>query len=237
MPFAHIAAISSFNKKLLIIPTSNLIYISSIAIQNGNSWNTFSLKDSFYATNYIGGFEQKNFLYILFQNPILSQIDVFRFNGTEIIKLKSFKIANQYINLNYNEESYLHIITGPISEVKQDDYGLKTNRIIGIDYLPQTKVYGTTFNDLNNDGIKQINESTIPNCKVYDVNNKYMTISNNEGLFELTLSKGNSYTLKANNEYGYESAIDFPLINPIDSLYNMNIGLISKMKMTLESKL
>lgn len=228
VPFAHIAAISSFNKKLLIIPTSNLIYISNIAIQNGNSWNTFSLKDSFYATNYIGGFEQKNFLYILFQNPILSQIDVFRFNGTEIIKLKSFKIANQYINLNYNEESYLHIITGPISEVKQDDYGLKTNRIIGIDYLPQTKVYGTTFNDLNNDGIKQINESTIPNCKVYDVNNKYMTISNNEGLFELTLSKGNSYTLKANNEYGYESAKDFPLINPIDSLYNMNIGLISK---------
>ena len=103
MPFAHIAAINSFNKKLLIIPTSNLIYISSIALLNNNSWTSYALKDSFYATNYIGGFEQRSNLYLFFQNPTLSQIDVFRFNGSEIIKLKSFKIANQYINLNFNE--------------------------------------------------------------------------------------------------------------------------------------
>jgi len=228
VPFAHIAAINSFNKRLLIVPTSNLIYISRLAILNNNSWTTYALMDSFYATNYIGGFEQNNYFYIFFQNPTLAQIDVYRFNGSEIIKLKSFKIANQYINLNFNEESYLHIITGPINEVKQDDYVFKTNKIIGIDYLPKTKVYGTTFKDLNNDGIKQINEGVIPNCKVYDVNNKYMTISNSDGVYELELNNGNNYILKSNNEYGFESALDFSLNNPIDSLYKMDIGLISK---------
>jgi hypothetical protein len=228
VPFAHIAAINSFNKKLLIIPTSNLIYISRIAILNNNSWNTYSLKDSFYATNYIGGFEQRSNLYLFFQNPTLSQIDVFRFNGSEIIKLKSFKIANQYINLNFNEDSYLHIITGPITEVKQDDYVIKTNKIIGIDYLLQPKVYGTTFKDLNNDGIKQINEGVIANCKVYDLSNRYMTISNSDGVYEMELNKGNNYFLRANNEYGFEAALDYPLMNPMDSLYNLNIGLFSK---------
>jgi hypothetical protein len=224
IPFSHIAGINTYKNNLIVLPSSNLIYISSISLFDGNSWSIYPLKDSFYATNYVGGFEQNNLLYLFFQNPSLSQIDVYQFDGNRILKTKSFKIANQYINLEFSDETFLHNFSGQINEIKQGNYSLKTNKIFGIDFKAYTKLYGQTFNDLNNDGIKQINENVLPNCKVYDLSNKYMTLSNSEGQYELLLPVGNSYIFESNN-IAAKSGLNYALNNTIDSLYNINIGL------------
>ena len=225
IPFKRIAGIGTYKKNLVILPSSHLIYISNISVKYGNVWSNFALKDSFYATNYIGGFEQNNFLYLFFQNPNLAQIDVYRFNGTSIVKLDGFKIAQQYINLEFSEETYFHNFVGPIDEIQQGIFSQKVNKIFGIDFNSNAKIFGQTYSDLNNDGIKQNNELIMPYCKVYDLSNRYMTISNKLGHFEFTLPAGNSYTFKGNDAYGSGSTINYTINSAKDSFYNLDIGL------------
>ena len=225
IPFNHIAGISTYKKNLVILPSSNLIYISKISVKNGNFWNNYSLADSFYATNYIGSLEQNNFLYLFFQNPNLAQINVYQFNGSSINKLESFKIANQYINIEFSEDPNYNNFAGPIDEIKQGNFTQKVNKIFGINFKPSTKIFGQTFSDLNNDGIKQNNELIIPYCKVYDLSNSYMTLSNKLGQFEFTLPTGTSYYLKGNDAYGNETSQSYNINNTIDSFYKLDIGL------------
>ena len=224
-PFSYIGAVSNYLGQLVLLPSSNLVYISSIAVKKTSNWTIYNLGDSFYATNYLGSFGANKDLYFYFQNPNLAQIEIYKFDGLQIRKLKSFKVSNQYINLELNEAQSNTVISGLFAEIRQGNYLKRVNQIAGIAFQDKAIVYGISFEDINKDGIKQATENILPNCKIYDNQNQFLCNSNAMGEFELELSSGKNYQIGANNDFGYESSFNYPLDGVKDSLYNLNIGL------------
>lgn len=225
-PYGTIAALSQYQNNLIVIPSSNLIYISHIRVRNGTQWNKYDLpgNDSFYATNYLGSLESNNVLYLLFQSPN-EGIITYHFNGTSIKRTSVFRLAESYINLEFNaglDELYL---SGNFHTISQGQYSDSFRKIVKVRYQPRTIIHGYCYNDLNGDKTRQSNEPFLSRVNIVDQNKRMMAITNGIGQFTLRYPVSSAISLKAGNNCGLTSIGTYDISLSADSVYEMSFAL------------
>ncbi len=219
-PSPYIAAVSQHNGKLVIIPSSNLVYISKISMLTGNQWTDYNLpdNDSFYATNFIGTFTEDNVLYLLFQSPG-DGIVVYKLEGTIIKKYSQFKLSDTYINIEFRTDENSIYLAGNFQWVNQGMHQDSVRRILKLNFKPKSLLTGICFNDLNGDKIKQPGEALLQGVRVYDALNRRMTLTDGKGHFTMTYSTGSEWQISADNLKGIKGTSTFQMVNSVDSVY------------------
>ena len=225
-PFQYIGALAEYNKQLVVLPSSQLIYIHQIAVLKNSNWRTFNLpgNDSFYVTNYMGHHEYGGKLFLFFQSP-LAQVRVYQFDGTTLSYRDQFKLSDNYINLEFRTFKDEALICGNFGTVTQDQYIDSFNRIVGISLDPRSMISGICFKDNNQDGHYQIGEPLLSGIKVYDKNSALQSISNAAGRYTMYCRTGKAITLGAQSEIGLDYIGSADIINTKDSIYNIDIPM------------
>jgi len=226
IPVKYIAGISSYEQKLVIIPSSSLVYISSILLWDAGTWKSFLMPDSFYATSFIAALNTNNSLYLLFQNGDTKMMSIYQFNGSNISRLSPFRIADTYLPLESKVWKDRISIAGNFVQVKQSNYSDSFQSIADIIFQPKSIYCGTTFIDLNNDQVRQAGEPVLPHCKVYSIDNQMMALSDGSGKVNMILPTGQNFTLKAINDRGYICNQSYMINTGQDSIYSSDFGFI-----------
>jgi uncharacterized repeat protein (TIGR01451 family) len=227
-PYNYIGALAEFKKNLVVLPTSNLIYIRSIVYRENGNWTSVNLpgNDSFYVTNYMGHLEHGNLLYLFFQSPT-SGISLYSFDG-DVIKYKNqFKLSDNYLNLEFSKNKKEVFLSGNFSTLSDGNFNDSFNKIVGISFEPRTMISGICFHDLNNDGTYQNGEPLLKDVKVYEKNLPLQTLSNKAGVYTIYAETGKNYQISAQSESGLIYTGNASIINSRDSIYKMDLALVS----------
>lgn len=227
-PYNYIGALAEYKKNLVVLPTSNLIYIRSIVFRENGNWTSINLpgNDSFYATNYMGHLEYGGLLYLFFQSPT-SGISLYSFDGTAIQHKNQFKLSDNYLNLEFAKNKNEVFLSGNFSTVSYGNFNDSFNKIVGISFEPGTMISGICFHDLNQDGTYQNGEPLLKGVKVYDKNLSIQTLSNKAGVYTLYAKTGNNFQINAQSESGLIYTGNAGFINSRDSIYKIDIALNS----------
>lgn len=225
-PAAHIAHVTSYKNRLVIIPTSSLLYIHSIMALKNGGWTSYTIPDSFYTTNLLGTVTGSGIMYLAFQNPGTRQINVYAFDGNKISRKSSFKIADTYLGLESRSVVNMMSLSGNFNFVKQGVYTDSSRVITRMAFNPACVLSGITFLDQNTDGIKQAGEPAIPYAKVSDASGNYVCQSDGNGQFNIVLPLGLVYSFNATHYHGFESTGNYNFSPAKDSSYNADLGLV-----------
>ncbi|HEY1047942.1 MAG TPA: hypothetical protein VGF79_15990, partial [Bacteroidia bacterium] len=219
-PFTYIAALSSIGKELIVVPSSNLIYISGISHLKNNNWvqYTFPDNDSFYATNYIGSHQYSGNVYLFFQKPGLG-IKVYKYNGQSLSYLNTFKVSDNYLSLELREDFEGVILSGNFKTISSVNYTDSIQLVIKISFKPSSVINVFCYDDLNQDGIRQAGETGIKHCRFYEVSGKLMSETNGAGICNLMFETGSNKTFKVSNPFGYYSNSQLTVNNSRDTVY------------------
>lgn len=227
-PKAYIAAVTEHQNQLVVIPSSYLVYVSSITIRQGTQWVDFSLpdNDSFYATNYMGAFSQNNNLYLFFQSPGNGVI-IYVFDGTKIEKYNQFKLAETYINIEFRADKEAVYLAGNFNWIQQDSYLDSFRRIVKIEFKPQSLLTGICYLDANGDKQRQAGELVLGGVRVFDETQKRMTLTDGKGHFTMSYPLSSDWLISANNKQGITSTQTYSTVNSADSVYYVEIPMQS----------
>ncbi|MFM6983603.1 MAG: T9SS type A sorting domain-containing protein [Chitinophagaceae bacterium] len=227
-PFNYIGALAEYRKQLLVLPTSNLIYIKTISYRDNGIWKNYSIpgSDSFYTTNYLGHLESNNTIFLFFQAPGTG-ISIYSFDGVEIQLKSRFKLSDKYLNLELSRNDAEAFITGNFGTLTTGNYNDSFQRIVGIRFTSGTMVSGKCYHDLNSDGIYQSGEPLLNGIKVYDNNNTNQTLSNLAGVYTLYSPSGTNISIGAQSENGLSYSGNISISNSKDSIYLVDLPLTS----------
>ena len=202
-PSGLIGDLMAFNNQCWILPASNLLYISSIAVFDNNNWISFPLdSDSFYVTNYLGSYQHNNQLYVFFQNPSNPSIDIYMFNGSNIKKIQSWKHSDNYTNIKLSISESKAYLVGNYQTLQNTNYIERVNRIALFNPESRGIVTIKAFNDQNNDGVCQESEIGIENAIIEDLNSNSIKSTNKQGNVQFSFPLNSSVKLKGNDFNG-----------------------------------
>lgn len=225
-PFPYIAALCSKGKELIAIPSSNLIYISSLSHLKNNVWVNYNIpdNDSFYATNFIGSHQYSGNVYLFFQKPG-NGIKIYKFDGQALSYLNTFKVSENYLALELKEDSEGVILSGNFKSVACENYSDSIQLALKISFRPQTVVNVICFDDANTDGIKQLGEALIKNCRVNEVSGNLLSETNGGGTCNIVFETGQNKTFKISHPFGYYSNVQLKINNSGDSVYHFEVPM------------
>lgn len=231
LPYPYVAALGAYKGNLLVFPSTNLIYIRSIGYRNNGNWQTNSLpnNDSFYATNFLGSFQSDGLLYVVFQTPN-AKIKIYSFDGSNILSSKEFKVADNYLNLEFRAQNDTAFLCGNFQIAGNSSFIDSFRRILGFQIKPNATLSGYCFVDKNSDGIRQVDEELLSGSKIIELNSGRMKLADAIGHYSLTFDIGGSATLTADSEIGYEPLSDIDLGILKDSFYRVDIPMKSSLK-------
>lgn len=224
-PYPYISGLGSYQKQLVAIPCSQLLYINSIAIWKNNQWEAMELPDddSFYTTNYMGSHEIDNLLYLFFQSPT-EGIKIYVYNGQELHRRGQFKIAESYRNIEFRSQFGHVYISGNFTYIEDGEYLDSFNRIVKIDFVPSTRITGICFEDINGDGIRQMDELPVSGALITEKQTNYLAISDGKGRYNLDMLVTGDYKINAKTK-GLQTKDDLEINDSKDSLYYTDLPM------------
>ncbi len=224
--FHYIGALAEYRKQLVVLPTSNLIYIKTISYRDNGIWKNFNIpgSDSFYTTNYLGHLESNNLLFLFFQAPGTG-ISIYRFDGNEITLKNRFKLSDNYLNLEFSKNDVEAFISGNFGTLISGNYIDSFYKIVGIRFESGAMVSGKCYHDLNSDGIYQSGEPLLGGIKIFDDNNNNLTLSNKAGVYTLYSKSGVNIRMGAQSETGLANSGNVSLSNIKDSIYHVDLPM------------
>ncbi|MCC6818655.1 MAG: hypothetical protein IT245_07180, partial [Bacteroidia bacterium] len=224
-PEPYIAALGQFQHNLVVFPSSQLVYVNKLSWKKNNQWESFQFPntDSFYATNYLGSQEIDNLLYIVFQSPT-EGIKIYYFDGNEIRLKTTFKIADNYINLEFTSNINALYLSGNFTTIQEGVYTDSFRKIVRIDFIPNARVTGICFQDLNKDKIHQINEPIISNSIVQERNSKTISSSDGKGRYNMRFTPSSAIRLRSSAR-GISSSSDIIISDIKDSIYQVDLPM------------
>ncbi len=225
-PARYIAALTSVNRRLVVIPSSFLVYTHSIQVHDNGNWKTYNLPDSFYATNYTGSLDMGNRMYLAFQDGNAREMNIYEFDGNSITRKTSFKMADNFIPLECSSMKDAMSLAGNFRFIKKGQYQDSFRAITKILFRPATVISGSCFLDLNNDQVRQAAEPLMDKCRILSDDNIYMSVSDGSGRINLKLPVGGTYSLQGQHELGYECSKVFHLDQTKDSIYYMDFPFL-----------
>lgn len=226
----RISHLLSYNGLTAAIELSPLFYARYLTVKTGNNWTRHQLPDSFYSTNFITGSNTGNQLYFAVQNSNQLTIDIYKFNGSAVSKLKPWQIAGSYIPLSTSKTIDGIVMCGNFQKTNTANFNDSCRYISALVFTPSTIISGYTFMDNNADGIKQSNEPVLPFCTV-SINGKTAhTLSDSRGHYTFHLPTGSSYTISAYSSNGYTVSSSVNIASGKDSIYNTNLPMVSENK-------
>ncbi len=221
----RVSHLIAFNNSLAAVELSPLFYARYISVNNGNTWQRYNLTDSFYAINFISSTMANGYMYFTIQNPNQLTLDIYRFDGSNIIKQPSWKIASNYIAINAAKTNNALVLSGNFRKISGTNYYDSCRYIAKLVFSPATVITGTVFHDNNSDGIKQSGETALTGAIVTVNNNQYLCMSDAEGHFTMVVPSGINLTVKAVHPSGYVYTGSITISPGKDSVYNLSIGL------------
>jgi hypothetical protein len=225
VPARYIHSLCAYRDKLVVIPSSSLVYVRSFLVNDGGTWENHHLTDSFYSTAYLGSMQAEGNLNLVFQNGNKKSIDRFVFDGQSVSNRPSFTLSDIYLPLETRNINEGMTFSGNFRQVKSGRFQDSFHAITKLVLKPVAMFSGITFLDLNSDGIRQVSEPVLPNCKVYSQDNRFMALSNGDGRFNMRLPLNLTVSLNAISDKGYQNAQPQIISPTSDSVYNMDIGL------------
>ncbi|MDP2176275.1 MAG: T9SS type A sorting domain-containing protein [Bacteroidota bacterium] len=215
----QISELLSFNKRIIYLLSSPLLYVKNLKFYKNNQWQIVAMSDSFYATNYLGFLDNGQMLYLFFQNPLNPSIDMYEFNGETIKKTQTWHHSTAYISLSFIKNNSVAYISGNFDIIRKNQSIESYQRIANFDPSINTVVTCLAFHDLNNDLIKQMNEPYLENAIIYESIQSLLTNTNVLGTANFYLKTLQACEFKANSYQGLKSNQTYAINPSTDSIY------------------
>lgn len=218
IPNSIINHVVGYNNGLAVISSGNLLFSNTLQFYNGSNWQSISLIDSFYSSNFVDWNYINNQHYFIVQNSNVKKIYLYQFTNNAINKKDSWVFSNNFISINSSKTKDWYL-SGNFTSITSNQLVENAQYITKLDFTPITIIHGKLFIDINNDNIKQPNEPILNNCLVYDKNNQFVCNSDKNGNYSFYTNTNSNFIIKANNDLGYICSKENTINNSIDGKY------------------
>ncbi len=218
IPNQIINQVIGYNNNLAVISSGNLLFSNTLQLFNGSNWQSISLTDTFYSSNFVDWNTVNNQHYFIVQNSTIKKIYLFQYTSNDINKKDSWVFSNNYISIN-SSKTFDWYLSGNFTTISSNQLIENAQYIAKLNFSPTTIIHGKLFIDINNDEIKQVNEPSLNNCLIFDKNNQFICTSDKNGNYSFYTNINKNFNIKANNDLGYICNKETQISNSIDGKY------------------